>query len=413
MSKYNFDLDLDSRNSLSLILKRVKPNSTVLEFGPANGRMTKYLKEEMGCTVYTVELDPEAAKDAAKYSEKIIVGNIEDYEWLEEYKDVSFDYIVFADVLEHLYYPQKVLEKAKELLNYEGSIIFSIPNIAHNVIIMELLENQFTYHDVGLLDNTHIRFFTKKSLDKLVEEIGLHKVYESAVLVSPLQTEFHKNYDDFDDGISEYLKSRKYAEVYQYIYELKLVPEKLELDLEEYMSLKLYYDDGMGFNEESVVGTDVSKNDKKVVFDLSSLPRKVRRLRIDPTEQAIKLKIDHIKVDGQEVVFTHNGIDDEAHILFLHHDPQIFIDLKNESFVSSVEMVVDTFETINIKNEKIKQKDNEIKELEQKLLEKNQQLQQKDQLIQNQQQQIDQLQELAQSMRIKNRIKKLFSFGKK
>ena len=125
--KYDFDIDLETKNSLSIIINRIKPNSMVLEFGPANGRMTRYLKEVLNCKVYAVEIDKEAAKDAKRYCEKILVDDVEKYTWLEVYKDLEFDYIVFADVLEHLYYPEKVLKESKLLLKDEidGKVIIS------------------------------------------------------------------------------------------------------------------------------------------------------------------------------------------------------------------------------------------------------------------------------------------------
>ena len=163
MSKYDCELNLEDRNSLSVLVGKVKPNSLVLEFGPANGRMTKYMKERLNCKVYAVEIDEDAAKDAAQYTEKIIVDSIENYRWQEEFKDLQFDYIIFADVLEHLYYPEKVLKSVRDFLREDGSILVSIPNIAHNAIIINLLKNEFNYHPTGLLDDTHIRFFTKKT----------------------------------------------------------------------------------------------------------------------------------------------------------------------------------------------------------------------------------------------------------
>lgn len=62
MNKYNFELNLNDRNSLSLLINRIKPNSIVLEFGPANGRMTKYMKEQLNCKVYAVEIDEMCSK---------------------------------------------------------------------------------------------------------------------------------------------------------------------------------------------------------------------------------------------------------------------------------------------------------------------------------------------------------------
>ncbi len=96
MSNYDVELDLTSRNSLSLIIGRIVKNSTVLEFGPANGRMTKHLKENLGCTVYAVELDKEAANDAIEFCEDILVGGIEQFKWLKKYQryisnDIEFN----------------------------------------------------------------------------------------------------------------------------------------------------------------------------------------------------------------------------------------------------------------------------------------------------------------------------------
>lgn len=114
--KYDFDLDVSSKNSLSLIIKKIRPGSTVLEFGPAAGRMTKYLKEQLNCKVYIVEIDEVAAKKASFFAEDVVIGNIEDFKWFEQYENVKFDHIIFADVLEHLYNPQIVMNKCVELL---------------------------------------------------------------------------------------------------------------------------------------------------------------------------------------------------------------------------------------------------------------------------------------------------------
>ena len=78
-SKYDFDLDMVNTNSLSLIINQIKRGSTVLEFGSANGRMTKYLKEALDCKVYLVEIDEAAGKEALQYGEELVVDDIETY----------------------------------------------------------------------------------------------------------------------------------------------------------------------------------------------------------------------------------------------------------------------------------------------------------------------------------------------
>ena len=134
MGKYNFELDLFGNNTISWIANSVEEQSRVLEFGPANGRLTKYLSEQKKCKVDIVEIDSESGKEASQYAEKALIGelegNIENYYWISQ--DIKYDYIIFADVLEHLIDPQSVLEHCSAVLGEKGKILVSIPNAAHN-----------------------------------------------------------------------------------------------------------------------------------------------------------------------------------------------------------------------------------------------------------------------------------------
>ncbi len=154
MSKYDFELDLEHENSLSLIIDMIRPNSEILEFGPANGRLTKYLKDRMHCKIDIVEIDEEAGKEASKYSRRSflgeVMGDIEKFEWLKSINNIKYDYIVFADVLEHLRNPKTVLENCREVLKEDGDIIISVPNIAHNSVIIDLINDEFKYNEIGL-----------------------------------------------------------------------------------------------------------------------------------------------------------------------------------------------------------------------------------------------------------------------
>lgn len=107
-NNYDTPLELKLRNSSSLLLDRVTSDSVVLEFGPAYGRMTQHLKEQLNCKVYAVEIDSDGAKNCEKFTENIVIDDIEKLKWLKEYEEIRFDYILFADVLEHLRDPQKV-----------------------------------------------------------------------------------------------------------------------------------------------------------------------------------------------------------------------------------------------------------------------------------------------------------------
>lgn len=282
MSKYNIPLILDDNNSHTKIIKRISSGSLVLEFGPAHGVMSQYLVENMGCTVYAVEYDQTAANDAAKFCKKIVVGSIEDYIWEQEFAGMQFDHIIFADVLEHLYNPWEVLKRVRPFLKVRGSVLISLPNIAHNAIIMNLLEDKFEYRPTGLLDNTHVRFFTKSSIDIMVEDCGYITKAIDAVFIQPQNTEFSQSYKNFNRDTVRSLTLKPNGHVYQFIYE---VLNKDDVDdvvcqenLIEPFIVKVFYDTGSNFNEiESKMQYCVSGDN---TIDLLA-DNAIERIRVD------------------------------------------------------------------------------------------------------------------------------------
>jgi 2-polyprenyl-3-methyl-5-hydroxy-6-metoxy-1,4-benzoquinol methylase len=224
MSKYNFELDMNSNNSNSTILRNIVPNSKVLEIGCAHGRMTKYMKQALNCSVDTIEIDEEAGKVAAQWANKSFAGNIEDLDiWddLESMGCTNYDYIIFADVLEHLHDPERILNSSKRVLNDNGSIWVSIPNVAHNAVLIDLFNDKFTYRDVGLLDNTHIKLFTYLSLEDMISRCGL-SIVTKINLQSPLAyTEFQNSYEDLPPEVAKFIKAREFGEIYQFVWELE------------------------------------------------------------------------------------------------------------------------------------------------------------------------------------------------
>ncbi len=311
MNKYDCELNLSERNSLSVLVQHVKPNSLVLEFGPANGRMTRYMKEQLNCQVYAVESDKDAAEDAAKFTEKIVIASIENYSWRDEFKGMLFDTIIFADVLEHLYAPQDVLESVGDFLKPDGSVLISIPNIAHNSIIINLLKNQFDYSPTGLLDDTHIRFFTKNTFDALIEKAGFFRAFETAIFISPENTELLNSYNDLPHPISDFLRHNYYGEVYQFIYEIK--KNKVETigdfsdDHKPYANhfIQLFIEDDNGLSEENSIKLPVEQGDMVQIFafDLKKYST-IKSLRLDPLDDSCVVCIESlqfIKANGCEV----------------------------------------------------------------------------------------------------------------
>jgi 2-polyprenyl-3-methyl-5-hydroxy-6-metoxy-1,4-benzoquinol methylase len=148
----------------------VGENKRVLDIGCSEGYISERLKQN-NCTVVGVEVNPLAGEKAKKHCEDIIIGNIENIYEID-YPEGYFDVLLMGDVLEHLVDPKSVLFRSKSWLKDNGRIICSIPNVAHISNRMGLLLGKWEYGDTGILDNTHLRFFTRRSARNMIIEAG-------------------------------------------------------------------------------------------------------------------------------------------------------------------------------------------------------------------------------------------------
>jgi 2-polyprenyl-3-methyl-5-hydroxy-6-metoxy-1,4-benzoquinol methylase len=143
----------------------------VLDVGCAKGYFGRLAKTQLGVSVWGIEINPDAANIASKYLDKVICKNICDA--INDLPLSYFDCIVFNDVLEHIIDPYGLLGFIKRLLTPDGVIVASIPNIRHAPVLYELVvRGNWDYRDLGVLDKTHLRFFTKKSIKKMFEDQG-------------------------------------------------------------------------------------------------------------------------------------------------------------------------------------------------------------------------------------------------
>jgi 2-polyprenyl-3-methyl-5-hydroxy-6-metoxy-1,4-benzoquinol methylase len=152
------------------ILAEVGAGARVLDVGCASGYLAAELSAR-GCTVVGLEPDPESAAEAEAHSASVVVGAIDSPEARAQISG-QFDFVVFGDVLEHLVDPWEALRYARGLLGPAGVVIASIPNVAAWPVRLNLLAGAFEYTDVGLLDRTHLRFFTRASAHELVRSSG-------------------------------------------------------------------------------------------------------------------------------------------------------------------------------------------------------------------------------------------------
>ena len=164
--------DESPESTHNLVVGLVPEGSSVLEFGCATGYMSDVLVQRRACRVTGIELDPQAAAEATAYCDRVIVGDAESLDFDEHLGDERFDAVLFADVLEHLRDPAALLRRVRPFVAEDGAVIASLPNIAHVSVRLALLGGEFRYRDLGLLDETHLRFFTRASIVELFESTG-------------------------------------------------------------------------------------------------------------------------------------------------------------------------------------------------------------------------------------------------
>lgn len=165
------------------MVRLVGKGKLVLEIGCGKGFVSEQLRKN-GCAVTGIEIDKESAKKAKRFCKSVLVGNVEEMK-LDFVKE-SFDVILFGDVLEHLLDPKAVLKKLRPFLVREGKIVVSLPNVANWKIRLGFLVGKFGYTEWGILDKTHVRFFTMKSARDLLKEAGFRVVEEDFVPSFPL-----------------------------------------------------------------------------------------------------------------------------------------------------------------------------------------------------------------------------------
>ncbi len=148
-----------------------KQSKTIIDIGCGNGAYAEVLKQRTKAEVWGIEYMNREAVIASEKLDKVFSGRCEDY--MDDLPNNYFDAIYFNDVLEHLVDPYMVLDKVKNKLTKQGVLISSIPNVRYHNTFMKLLINKdWKYEDYGVMDRTHLRFFTKKSIRRMYEELG-------------------------------------------------------------------------------------------------------------------------------------------------------------------------------------------------------------------------------------------------
>lgn len=166
------DVDPYYSQSRPEMVRFVPPDTKILlDIGCGEGRFGEAVKRALpGCETWGIEPVPAAAAEAGKRNDKVINGTIDAVDGLPA---AHFDVVTMNDVLEHIAESEPVLNSVKRLLRPGGLLILSLPNVRFYLTVRDLVfRKDWEYQDYGILDRTHLRFFTQKSAARLLRDNG-------------------------------------------------------------------------------------------------------------------------------------------------------------------------------------------------------------------------------------------------
>ncbi len=218
LSRYSVDIDLDAAaSSHALAILNVAPESSVLDIGAADGSVARRLAER-GCRVVGIELDPEAARAAEEYCQRVVVGDVEQLDLAAALGGDRFDVVLLLDVLEHLQHPLATLKRAAERLSEGGRVIVAVPNATHAALRLQLLTGRFPYTDHGLLDRTSLRFFDRSALELLFSQADLTVIDRLRTTAGLTDTEIEIDPLSLPEEAVSVALSGEDADTYQFVY---------------------------------------------------------------------------------------------------------------------------------------------------------------------------------------------------
>lgn len=214
---YDRQLENEGRSSLTVICDLVGRGSTVLDIGCGTGALGRRLRERRGCHVDGLTHNPEEARIAAPHYRQVVVADLETQSPGEVLGSRSYDYVVCADVIEHLRRPDRLMRELAPLLAPRGELLLSVPNVGYCGILAELLQGDFRYRQEGLLDGTHLRFFTRRSLLRLLDDCGWDPLQLETVERELSYSEFEPTMMALPPGLRQHLIALPDAFTYQFI----------------------------------------------------------------------------------------------------------------------------------------------------------------------------------------------------
>ena len=217
---YQREIDAAERTSLSVLTAHITKGARVLDLGCGSGAIGRFLKERDGEAAGAIDgltISAEEAQLATHDYRRVEVANLETAKLTELFAPHAYDAIVCADVLEHIRHPERVLAACRELLAPDGRAFLSIPNAGYAGLLAELMAGELRYRPEGLLDETHLRFFTRRALMRLLAECRWQPLHVEVVQRALNESEFAAAFDALPPAVARYLLALPDALSYQFI----------------------------------------------------------------------------------------------------------------------------------------------------------------------------------------------------
>lgn len=229
-NRYVVDVDPSiPNNAHSIALGFVGFDRDVLEVGAGAGHVTRVLAER-GNRVTVLDVDAGALESAAPYASAAHVGDLDVTPLDELVGPGPFDVVLMGDVIEHLRDPIAALRAARRVLRPGGSIVVSVPNVAHIDLRLHLFIGRWEYQPIGLLDTTHMRFFTRDTLEEALTQAGLRIVALERVFWPVFSSGLNVGPGDVDRAVIDHLLLDPEAETYQFVVHAKRVEDDPEAE---------------------------------------------------------------------------------------------------------------------------------------------------------------------------------------
>jgi methionine biosynthesis protein MetW len=308
---YLREIDDRQRTSLSVLANLVPTGSTVLDIGTGTGALGRHLARRKACTVDGVTHNAQEAAVAADGYRRIEVADIEVSDVAALFADARYDIVVCADILEHLRQPRTVLDAAKRLLKDGGRLLLSVPNVAYAGLIAELLHGDFRYRQEGLLDASHLRFFTRRSLLQLLGDAGWQVTGLETITLELRASEFASPLTGLPIAVQRRLLDLPDALTYQFVVSAQATADACAAQNKGFdvgvpdaiadHSVAIYWHAGGGYSDQHKVVAWGKVGDEAEEFRFA-LPDSagIKRLRLDPADRPGYLHLHVIRLESAD-----------------------------------------------------------------------------------------------------------------